>query len=119
MGNLCTKDEGEQSTAPVAVAVKPQHQNAEPAAGGTRVLPDPDSKSVLGRWEVRVQIASIPWLFAIASLTMSRLWPKQQDIREHYIFDKVLGRGQFGVTRLVVHRVTGERSACKSISKRK
>ena len=42
-----------------------------------------------------------------------------QDVREHWIFDKVLGRGQFGVTRLVVNRASGERAACKSISKRK
>ena len=56
------------------------------------VPPESNAKSVLGHWE---------------------------DIRSHYIFDKVLGRGQFGVTRLVMHRVTGERAACKSISKRK
>ncbi|GBF97666.1 calcium-dependent kinase [Raphidocelis subcapitata] len=62
------------------------------AAGGGGVQPDASSKSVLGRW---------------------------QDVREYWIFDKVLGRGQFGVTRLVVNRASGERAACKSISKRK
>ncbi|KAI8473032.1 MAG: kinase-like domain-containing protein [Monoraphidium minutum] len=66
-------------------------QEAKPPVqeGGLGV---PDARSVLGHFE---------------------------DIRAHYIFDKVLGRGQFGVTRLVVHRVSGERAACKSISKRK
>jgi calcium-dependent protein kinase len=44
---------------------------------------------------------------------------RSPDVRSEWQFDKVLGRGQFGVTRLVVHRVTGERAACKSISKRK
>lgn len=32
---------------------------------------------------------------------------------------QVLGKGQFGVTRLVVDKATGEHCACKSISKRK
>jgi serine/threonine protein kinase len=41
------------------------------------------------------------------------------DVKEHYAFDKVLGKGQFGVTRLVVDLDTGEQCACKSISKRK
>jgi serine/threonine protein kinase len=41
------------------------------------------------------------------------------DVKEKYAFDKVLGKGQFGVTRLVVDLVTGEHCACKSISKRK
>src|SRR5690348_7938821 len=41
------------------------------------------------------------------------------DVKEKYAFDKVLGKGQFGVTRLVVDLATGETCACKSISKRK
>jgi calcium-dependent protein kinase len=41
------------------------------------------------------------------------------DVKQNYSFDKVLGKGQFGVTRLVVDTNTGERCACKSISKRK
>ena len=68
-----------------------QQQHHQQQHGGAALPPDP-SRSVLKRWE---------------------------DVRAHYAFDKVLGRGQFGVTRLVVHRATGERAACKSISKRK
>jgi calcium-dependent protein kinase len=34
-------------------------------------------------------------------------------------FGKVLGKGQFGTTRLVKDKKTGEELACKSISKRK
>lgn len=41
------------------------------------------------------------------------------DVKDKYAFDKVLGKGQFGVTRLVVDLATGEQCACKSISKRK
>ncbi|KAF8059360.1 CPK17 [Scenedesmus sp. PABB004] len=41
------------------------------------------------------------------------------DVRARYTFDKVLGKGQFGVTRLVTDTTTGEACACKSISKRK
>jgi hypothetical protein len=98
MGNICSREDAEEQ--PVTVEVKPQQFETAAGAGGQHapggagggVQPDPGSRSVLGRWE---------------------------DIRDHFIFDKVLGRGQFGVTRLVVHRVTGEQSACKSISKRK
>lgn len=42
-----------------------------------------------------------------------------EDVKEKYAFDKVLGKGQFGVTRLVVDTATEETCACKSISKRK
>jgi calcium-dependent protein kinase len=41
------------------------------------------------------------------------------DVKQHYAFDRVLGKGQFGVTRLVVDLATREQCACKSISKRK
>lgn len=41
------------------------------------------------------------------------------DVRSRYVFERVLGKGQFGVTRLVVDIATGEQCACKSISKRK
>lgn len=44
---------------------------------------------------------------------------RMDDMRALYTFDKVLGKGQFGVTRLVVDNRTGEQLACKSISKRK
>jgi calcium-dependent protein kinase len=40
-------------------------------------------------------------------------------MRSLYTFDKVLGKGQFGVTCLVTDNVTGKQCACKSISKRK
>lgn len=42
-----------------------------------------------------------------------------EGVKEKYAFDKVLGKGQFGVTRMVVDTATGETCACKSISKRK
>lgn len=124
MGCCCSKEEDEGGV-PVPVEVRPAHSGTNgggPRGGGGAgqhakgpsgfsadggrggggggggggagfdgTPPDP-AKSVLKRWE---------------------------DIRAHYVFDKVLGRGQFGVTRLVVHRATGERAACKSISKRK
>ncbi|KAL6501738.1 Calcium-dependent protein kinase 15 [Orobanche gracilis] len=41
------------------------------------------------------------------------------DVRSAYIFGKELGRGQFGVTRLVTHRSTRRNFACKSIAKGK
>ncbi|CAL5187390.1 unnamed protein product [Lathyrus oleraceus] len=42
-----------------------------------------------------------------------------EDVRSTYIFGRELGRGQFGVTYLVTHRVTKEQFACKSIATRK
>jgi calcium-dependent protein kinase len=41
------------------------------------------------------------------------------DIKAEYELGKVLGKGQFGTTRLATHKKTGEKLACKSISKRK
>ncbi|KAL3635642.1 Mitogen-activated protein kinase cpk1 [Castilleja foliolosa] len=41
------------------------------------------------------------------------------DVRSAYIFGRELGRGQFGITHLVTHRVTRCTFACKSIAKRK
>ncbi|KAJ3684363.1 hypothetical protein LUZ61_013527 [Rhynchospora tenuis] len=42
-----------------------------------------------------------------------------EDVRSTYTLGKELGRGQFGVTHLCTHKVTGEKLACKTISKRK
>ncbi|MBA0644953.1 hypothetical protein Goklo_013118 [Gossypium klotzschianum] len=42
-----------------------------------------------------------------------------EDVRNTYTIGKELGRGQFGVTYLCTHKVTGEQLACKTIAKRK
>jgi len=42
-----------------------------------------------------------------------------QNLADHYTLGKVLGRGQFGTTRLAIEKSTGDQYACKSISKRK
>lgn len=42
-----------------------------------------------------------------------------EDIKSLYTVGKELGRGQFGVTHLCTHKVTGEQFACKTIAKRK
>jgi calcium-dependent protein kinase len=39
------------------------------------------------------------------------------DVRLEYEVGQVLGTGQFGVTRVAIHRVSGHKYACKSISK--
>ncbi|CAM8986963.1 unnamed protein product [Rhodiola kirilowii] len=41
------------------------------------------------------------------------------DIKMYYTLGKELGRGQFGVTYLCTENATGDKYACKSISKRK
>ncbi|XP_019163795.1 PREDICTED: calcium-dependent protein kinase 17-like [Ipomoea nil] len=42
-----------------------------------------------------------------------------EDVRATYSIGKELGRGQFGVTHLCIHKKTGEQFACKTIAKRK
>ncbi|KAD3067043.1 hypothetical protein R6Q59_018830 [Mikania micrantha] len=42
-----------------------------------------------------------------------------EDVMHHYTFGKELGRGQFGVTYLCTDKLTGQKYACKSISKKK
>jgi calcium-dependent protein kinase len=44
---------------------------------------------------------------------------KAGDVRDYYTFDKVLGKGNFGVVHLVFDKKTNAPYACKSISKRK
>lgn len=43
----------------------------------------------------------------------------ENNIRNHFEFVRVLGRGQFGVTYLISHKQTGEQFACKSIAARR
>ena len=42
-----------------------------------------------------------------------------QDVNSLFTLGKVLGRGQFGTTRLATDKKTGKELACKSIGKRK
>ncbi|KAJ4767200.1 Calcium-dependent protein kinase family protein [Rhynchospora pubera] len=42
-----------------------------------------------------------------------------EDVKNTYAIGKELGRGQFGITHLCTHKVTGEKYACKIIAKRK
>ncbi|KAL0030994.1 hypothetical protein WJX79_007525 [Trebouxia sp. C0005] len=49
----------------------------------------------------------------------SVLGKQTEDVTALYTLGRVLGRGQFGTTRLAEDKLTGEQLACKSISKRK
>ena len=42
-----------------------------------------------------------------------------KSIEDDYLIGRILGQGQFGVTTLAKHKVTGKRCACKTISKLK
>mmetsp|Transcript_13685 Transcript_13685/g.43238 ORF Transcript_13685/g.43238 Transcript_13685/m.43238 type:complete len:526 (-) Transcript_13685:83-1660(-) len=44
---------------------------------------------------------------------------ESEDLHQFYTLGKVLGRGQFGVTKICTDKKTGEQLACKTISKRK
>ena len=44
---------------------------------------------------------------------------QRQNVNSLYTLGRVLGRGQFGTTRLAVEKGTGKEYACKSIGKRK
>jgi hypothetical protein len=39
------------------------------------------------------------------------------DVKQLYTFDKLLGKGNFGIVHLVFDKKTNEKLACKSISK--
>ena len=41
------------------------------------------------------------------------------NVNDVYNLGKVLGKGQFGTTRIAISKETGEKYACKTISKRK
>jgi serine/threonine protein kinase len=45
--------------------------------------------------------------------------PRSSSLEADYTLGKVLGKGAFGVVRLVLEKRTGELFACKSISKAK
>ncbi|BDA50363.1 Calcium-dependent protein kinase 34 [Coccomyxa sp. Obi] len=52
-------------------------------------------------------------------LTENVLGKTTEDVTSLYTLGKVLGRGQFGTTRLATEKATGKDFACKSIAKRK
>lgn len=59
-------------------------------------------------------------VFALPSVDICEPWfGRLQDVTALFSLGKVLGRGQFGTTREATERATGEKYACKSISKRK
>jgi len=56
----------------------------------------------------------------LPTTTLGRILNRpMEDVRSIFIFGRELGRGQFGVTYLVTHKVTKEQFACKSIATRK
>ena len=99
-------------------------QNEDPKEGGSLTALQPASKLCVvdqaaglvlcvcagqraGVWAVCVHRAAL----------MGALRP--QDVTTVYTLGRVLGRGQFGTTRLAVHKASGKEYACKSIGKRK
>ncbi|KAJ7546743.1 hypothetical protein O6H91_08G052800 [Diphasiastrum complanatum] len=54
-----------------------------------------------------------------SSHTGSVLGRPLEDVTSVYTLGRELGRGQFGVTYLCTHNVTGQKFACKTITKRK
>ncbi|XP_072988536.1 calcium-dependent protein kinase 12 [Typha latifolia] len=42
-----------------------------------------------------------------------------EDVTDHFLLDKELGRGHFGITYLCTERSSGRKYACKSVSKKK
>ncbi|KAL5582680.1 hypothetical protein UlMin_015122 [Ulmus minor] len=80
------------SSAPAATPVKPAATPTATAASAKPLKPAPIG-TVLGR--------------------------PMEDVRSTYSIGKELGRGQFGVTHLCTHKVSGEQFACKTIAKRK
>ena len=67
-------------------------------------------KAVLQRINERRTLGCLPYLSAEPSL---------QDVTSLYTLGKILGKGQFGTTRVAEEKATGSIYACKSIAKRK
>jgi len=53
-----------------------------------------------------------------AQASFSVLGRPTENVEDVFVLGKVLGRGQFGVIKLATHKLSGERYACKVISKR-
>ncbi|GMH39496.1 hypothetical protein BSKO_07394 [Bryopsis sp. KO-2023] len=86
----------------------------DPAAG-------PNGTSAPKKVDVK---ASAPATGEAASKPIERPWKRlldkdTPDIAEHYDLRDVLGKGNYGTTRIAVDKKTKRRFACKTISKRK
>mmetsp|Transcript_21427 Transcript_21427/g.55882 ORF Transcript_21427/g.55882 Transcript_21427/m.55882 type:complete len:529 (-) Transcript_21427:189-1775(-) len=100
MGNCLSSD---SSKAPAA--------SAPPAAGGAGVKPAPPPAASTGKAAAKPKEKKKSDNYILGKDT--------PDINTVFLLGKVLGRGQFGTTRLAVERSTQAQYACKSISKRK
>lgn len=110
MGSCCSapvSDSAQQDSARASIEEPPANKGRQDGHGGQG---KGGRESGTGRNQ-KGRRTSVDWNKSILGCF--------SDVKEKYAFDKVLGKGQFGVTRLVVDLVTGEHCACKSISKRK
>ncbi|KAF5460599.1 hypothetical protein F2P56_020458 [Juglans regia] len=99
MGNNCSSG---SSSSPSTTPPRP------PAENGIRIIPSEPkpSETVSSRSRGQTPLGRV-------------LGRPIEDVRSTYTFGRELGRGQFGVTYLVIHKRTGEKFACKSIATRK
>ncbi|GJM88942.1 hypothetical protein PR202_ga05526 [Eleusine coracana subsp. coracana] len=88
-----------------------QDPAAEPASSG--------SSRPVGSTTTSVSPSSAPAPMKPPAAVGPVLGRPMEDVRSTYSIGKELGRGQFGVTSLCTHKATGQKLACKTISKRK
>ncbi|KAJ7546744.1 hypothetical protein O6H91_08G052800 [Diphasiastrum complanatum] len=101
--------------------------NASPAAAAQDLPPSHDplpnasapARKASSMPEHRSQLHPAPRPKPSSSHTGSVLGRPLEDVTSVYTLGRELGRGQFGVTYLCTHNVTGQKFACKTITKRK
>eukprot|EP00249_Psilotum_nudum_P017380 c26290_g1_i1 orf=649-2265(-) len=113
MGNYCFRD-GTTKPHPTVVQPQVQQRPGDPLQPiQTNAVPAPVQSPQNAHADVRKAPAKV------GSQMGSVLGRPMEDVRATYTLGRELGRGQFGVTHLCTHKVTGELYACKSIAKRK
>ncbi|KAE9596526.1 hypothetical protein Lal_00007327 [Lupinus albus] len=104
MGNSCSSGGGSGGS-----TTQLNSEPSNPNSNGISVLP-PHSKPSPSKSPLPSSTTS----------SMGRILGRpMEDVRATYVFGRELGRGQFGVTYLVTHKLTKEQFACKSIATRK
>ncbi|GFR46796.1 hypothetical protein Agub_g8428 [Astrephomene gubernaculifera] len=80
---------------------------SQPAAGPAREFSAVLDKVPSMNMEDMPLPVKSPWVFK----------GRRQNVKDHYTFGELLGKGTYGTCRIVTDRLTGRRYACKSIPK--
>ncbi|PON97582.1 Serine/threonine protein kinase [Trema orientale] len=114
MGNCCSQGKTKDGPDTIKGGSAPENNNSgDMARGNAAGPPKPSQPSASTGGSGASTKPSKP---APIGTVLGR---PMEDVRSTYNIGKELGRGQFGVTHLCTHKITGEQFACKTIAKRK